>query len=323
MIAVGPTLLIFATNGVWQISGSQESSFRANDYVVSKVSTASITAPKSIVVVNGHPFWWDKSGIYTIQTDQIGNSQAISISVDTIQSVIQSIPDTNIKYIKGAYDDIRHEIHWIYRSVQGLTRLQNYQYDRIMIFNTVTASFSLHSLPNDVPMVSGLIFTSKANSDSLIGIPGASLIKYIITGSIGTSNVRAFSIAQLNDSTYTDWRTLHGNLYQFDSYCITGPRIRGNLLKKQQSNYIAVILDQEVPGGGSCFIQGLWDYASLSGRYTTKQQVYRANSDSNYSRRKVKMRGNGYSLQLKFSSEKGKPFALNGWASFDTGGNIP
>jgi len=323
LVPVGNGLLVFASNGVWKISGP-DGVFSANDYSVSKISNTGINAPNSVVVAEGIPFWWNTSGIYSMSFDgSSGKEQVSNISETTIQSLINGIPDDNLAFVKGIYNDIDKNIHWIYRSTPAETVFESYNYNKLLVLNLTGQSFSTSTIPVDGPSVCGLVFTAFSSRDPFINVDGASLVKYLTAGLIGTSNVMAMTVSQFNDSTYYDWVTYDGTGTDAESYFISGYRVRGELLRKYQSNYIAIIMEQEE--NASALFQGIWDYSNstASGRYTSTQQAFREDTTVDYSRAKLKVRGNGYSLQFKFTSEPGKPFTIVGWTTADTGVNVP
>jgi hypothetical protein len=185
-----------------------------------------------------------------------------------------------------------------------------------------TSSFSPQTVSNDTPKVAGLTFTTNANNDPLISEEGASLVKFVTIGLFGDDDTHAVTFSQFNRDTYLDWETYNLSGTSFSSSFITGYRVRGDLLRKFQSNYIVVITQQETDA--SCLIQGVWDYSNdpLLGNFTTSQQIFKANTERDYSRRKLKMRGNGYSLQFKFYSESGKPFTIIGWSVAESGNAV-
>lgn len=323
MLSVGTSLFVFATNGTWRISGPN-GVFAANDYSVDKISSASISAPDSVVLAEGLPFWWDKAGIYNIQFDQTSNqAQVLNVSEQTIQSLINAVPDENLEYVKGVYNNINKTIHWLYKSTPSTTNFDFYTYDKLIVLNLTSQSFSPQSISAETPKVAGLVFTSRSNNDPLIDQASASLVKFLTVGNFGNDNRRAFTISQFNSSEYFDWKSYNTTGTDFSSYFITGYRVRGELLKKFQSNYVVVISSQE--DDASCFIQGVWDYSNdpTYGRFTSTQQIFKNDTTRDYSRRKLKIRGNGYSLQFKFYSESGKPFTLVGWATSDSGNQVP
>jgi hypothetical protein len=141
-VAYGPFLFVFADNGVWQIGGSQGAGFRANDYSVSKLSGTPTLTSISFVLVDGAPFWWNRSGIQTLITDEQGSIRVKNICEGTIQSLYNEISDTSKQYAKGAYDPTTKLIQWIYNSGTPETVAEFFTYDRILTFNTVTGAFS-------------------------------------------------------------------------------------------------------------------------------------------------------------------------------------
>lgn len=323
MVPLGPSLLIFATNGIWSITGPN-GVFTANDYSVTKISSIGLTARNSVVVAEGLPIWWNTAGIYSLTQDQTSGRETVqNISETTIQTLINDIPDDNLKYVKGVYNNIDKNVHYIYRSVSASSIIEYYNYDKLLVLNIPSQSFSLSTISTSAPKVAGLIFTLFSAQDALVNVKGGSLVKYLTVGEIGTSGAVASTFSQFNDNTYYDWKTYDGVGIDAESYFISGYRIRGELLRKFQSNYIVIIMRTEEDA--SAFVQGIWDYANSTdtGRFTTRQQAYRNDTLYDYSRAKLKMRGNGYSLQLKFISEPGKPFSLIGWTTSDTGVNVP
>lgn len=323
MLALTTAVLIFASNGIWKISGP-DGVFQATDYYVQKISSASIASPFSCVVAEGVPFWWDQAGIYSIQYDPTSKQElVVNISADTIQSLVTSIPGDNLQYVKGAYNNINKTIHWLYRDIEATNLAESFNYNRLLVLSLSTMSFSPQSISINTPVVSGILFTSKSNRDPLLNEEGSSVMKFLTLGLFGSEGQDAITFSQFNQSNYVDWTTYGGGGTDYSSYFITGYRIRGDLLKKFQSDYVVVISEQEE--GASCLIQGVWDYSNSpdTGLFTSSQQIFKTNTTKDYSRRKLKMRGNGYSLQFKFRSVSNAPFTIIGWASSDTGTNIP
>lgn len=323
IVAVGFSLYVFATNGTWKISGSDKF-FAANDYSVTKVSSASIGAANSIVVAEGSPMWWDRAGIYQIAVDpSSGQEQVQNITEQTIQTLINSIPDDNLPYVKGVYNNIQKTVHWVYNTNAPTTVSERYTYNSLLVLNLLGQSFSPQTIPDNVTKVSGLVFTSKSNNDPLVNTKSASIVKFLTVGRFGIDERHAFTVSQYNNDAFLDWETYNGAGDDYSSYFITGYRVRGELLRKFQSNYVVVVTEQEENAG--CLIQGVWDYSNdpLYGRFTTSQQIFRSDTTKDYSRRKLKVRGNGYSLQFKFYSQLGKPFTLIGWSVSESASNVP
>jgi hypothetical protein len=119
--------------------------------------------------------------------------------------------------------------------------------------------------------------------------------------------------------TYLDWGTEN-----FESYFITGYRLRGQAIRKFQSNYVRVYTDNTVPSIFS--VRGIWDFAldGTRGRFTEVagiNQLITISDDTSYSvkTKRIKVRGHGLCMQLMFSSQEGEPFDIIGWSIWDTG----
>lgn len=128
------------------------------------------------------------------------------------------------------------------------------------------------------------------------------------------TSVVGITFAEERRSDYMEWRDILGSPEPFKSFFTTGYNVLGEGNKAFQSNYVTV---NYVPvPQGSAYIQGLWDYALTgnTGRWSSTQQIY-SNSDVRYSNRmrKLKVRGQGNALQMRVTSEDGKPFSINGW----------
>lgn len=323
LVPVSSTLLVFASNGIWAISGPN-GTFTANDYSVSQVSSVSLSSPNSVIVAEGIPLWFSKSGIYTMAFDSTSGRETVNnITETTIQSFFNTIPSANLYYVKGCYNSIDKNVHWLINMGSPSAPIENYQYDTLLVLNLTSQSFSVMVLPTDGPFAAGMIFPTQAAQDPLVNVIGASLVKYVTLGLIGSSGSWGVTFSQFNNETYLDWETFDSVGVDAESYFIQGYQIRGELMRRFQTNWLMIIMKQE--DNASCYVRGIWDYANTtdSGRYTTRQQAYRTDGTKDYSRAKMKMRGNGYSLQLEYQSETGKPFTIVGWTTADTGNNIP
>lgn len=341
MIVVANALLVIASNGVWAITGSEGLGFSATDYVVQKLSSVGSSSPLSFVDIEGLPMWWNADGIQALTVGETQNLQVVNRTHDTIKDFLQDIPAVNIKYVKGAYNPVTRKVQWLYRSDAATEVTDHYRYDSALLHDISTGAFYpwTFSEPSSGPVIIGITATegfgvSRASinvvdstgnnvidgSSNQVVITAASLegltasFRYV-TLIPGGSNGLTFS--QANDSSYYDWVTFDGGT-DYSSYVITGFKVHGEGSKFFQNNYITVFSLAE--GNSSLFLQAHWDYANSgdTSRWTTPQQCYPALSNYTYQRRRLKIRGKGLALQLKFFSEEGKPFNLAGWSSFET-----
>lgn len=340
----GQTLFVFAENGVWAISGTQTSPFSATDYTVSKVSSFGLYSPLSIVELGETPIWWNYEGIYALGKDQTGfESTVTKLSETTIQTFYDKIPNDSKVFAKGEFNDQANIVYWLYASEN---KNDPFDYDSVLAFDIQTNAFYPLTLSTGNHKITGLIATrglepsieEQPVTDTSLGavttttgetvtieVPvGASisekLFKFVTVRRY--DNLMTFS--DMISDTYLDFST-SGFPEEYDSYFITGYRIRGELMKKFQTNYLVVMTESLGGATEECYVQGIWDYrtSNVTGRFTNPQQVYQYFSNTTYQRRKLRIRGNGYSLQFKFYGTPGKPFIIIGWAGFETANATP
>lgn len=335
---IGQALYIFATNGVWSISGTDTTPFRATDYTVTKISSFPAISKTSIVDVGGIPLWWNYEGIFTLNKSEIGlTSEVTNLTQTTIQQFYDAIPQTSKLTAKGSFNDQSGLVYWLYNV---LPDEGTYKYTNILVFDALSTAFYPFTIPDTSREISGIVsvrdvgaaFTAdnviRSTLDNVVTGLGDQITVDIFVGMTARSKIfklltvngNAVSFAEISDTTYLDWGT-----EAYTHYFVTGYRIRGDLLKKFQTNYLTVITEDLGVGIGSCYVQGVWDYAfnNDSGRYSNPQQVYRNRLLRSYQRSRLKIRGTGFSLQFKFFGEAGKPFSITGWAGLETGNNLP
>jgi hypothetical protein len=169
LFPVGGALLVFASNGLWQISG--DGGFKANEYSIKKVSEHPALGPMSFVQAEGTLFWWNTNGIYTLQPNQVTNDfSAVSVTDETIKTFLKAIPAENIRYVKGAYDPSQMVIQWLFRSTAASTMADHFRYDRILNLR-LSAEGAFYpwkiSTPDEAfaaPFVSGILVTEGMGS---------------------------------------------------------------------------------------------------------------------------------------------------------------
>lgn len=300
------SLIIIANNGVWLISGSAGAGFAANDYSVRKLSSIGSSAPMSVVDYKGLPIWWSEDGISTIQFDPNYNSFAVISATDqTIKSFVLGIPGQNRQFVKGVFDVDTEAVYWIYNDDVALTSDRYYVYNAALLLNGLSKAFypwTVSESGTALPRVRGISYLQEGQRTIT---PAVKLTTTQLTG---------LTYSDVRDEDYVDWSS--AALTDYTSYFITGYRPDGQGNKFFQSNYIHVFMEEEA--GSSCLMQGLWDFYTdaSSGKWSTSQEIYNSTTSNQAIRmRKLKVRGKGRALQLRFESTPGAPFSIVGWAN--------
>lgn len=303
-------LFVFATNGVWVISGASGAGFKATDYVVRRLSNIGTVARNSFIDFKGTPMWWAEDGIYVTKFDPQFESYTVeNITLKTIKSFILDIPMANRAYVKGAYDPINDYAYWLYNDEANPS--QNYDYTNVLVMNGVTNAFFPWTISTSATnAIRGLLYVK----DPDLSTEGR--IKFhAVSAYSGSSESTTF--AEFSATSYRDWPNQENSDYT--SYFITGYAMHGATQRFTQSNYVFVFM--EILANSSAFVQGIYDFGNNrnSGRWSSSQQAYDSTTSyKDYSVRRLKVRGKGRSYQLRFASEDGKPFSIVGWSVFET-----
>lgn len=345
IMVVGGELMIFASNGIWTLGGSTGTGFSATDFTIKKVSSVPCIGPYTFIDAGGSPIWWNYDGIYTISVNAaVGQIQVSSLIDKKIRKFFnEKIPNFAKKFAQGAFNPITKEIMWVYSTNTG----QAYSYDSALCMNIATGAFYPHQWDTSTVTVHGLMAvkgavledTTVAIRDALGNdIPGVEVkssavvglsntFKFLCSSNSSFTPYGLFTFADMNDELYRDWATPLGpaGAKDYTSYFVSGYKVHGDAMRKHQSNYVQVYADTFEDDLTQCYIQGIWDYYQSSDktRWTSPQLLAFTNVDKDYDTKRVKIRGNGKSLQLKFEAFPGEPMELIGWALFESVNSTP
>lgn len=342
-------LYVFADNGVWVISGP-ENRFTATSYYVSKVSNVGMYSAGSFVAAEGVPFWWSKYGIHTFAYDETsGFPMEQNLSIATIQSFWNDI-DTNAKdKVTAAYDRVNKQIFWMYPE-NGETVLN--KRTRILILDIQLQAFYPWKIADNASYPMALYFFDAYGSEqfndvitdnSLVDITDNALNDVYVVGfnrisgsqtqlGVLTFSVNALTVSSFSSKRFVDWGT-----EDYDAYVECGYDFAGDLLLKKNSPYVVVLCRSTEEGFGPApvyttinpsglFMEVYWDFKDYP---SSRQQVYRikpspvintTNLTDNGQTKSVvtsrmKVRGHGRSMRLKFIAESGKNFILLGYST--------
>jgi len=359
LLPVGAGIIVFATNGVWFISGTQ-AGFTALDISVSKISPIGTESPNSIVEVNGQIYWWSRIGIMALSQKSgmfgpiDGAFDNLNITEQTIQTFYNDISDEAKRYVKAVYDPQTNVIQWLYKSDQVT---QTYAYDKVLTLDLTLQAFYPWSVSygSHLPFIAGVI-----TSPILAGYDGPlntsikkTSIKYLCWN-IDTPLYR-INFAQSKSLDFIDWQTwtegrgLPDETYM--SFVETGYELMEDAMRKKQTPFIFTYFrrteedyiedgeDWSANRQSSCLFQVKWGWASspVSNKYSTKREAYRIvrqpffdEDDTTFDTgfpvvvTKHKVRGSGKAIQFRFESDAARrDFDLLGWATNITGNTKP
>jgi hypothetical protein len=343
LVPTGSGILVFGTNGIWYISGTQ-AGFTATDISVSKVNPIGTDSPDSIVEAEGQIFWWSRVGIIGMSQKSgmfgpiEGSFERTNVSEQTIQSFYtHDIPEASKRYAKGVYDPATNAIQWLFRS--GTTP-SSYMYDRVLTFDMTLGAFYPWTVSTAGPYISDIFITLTLNELTDQESIRSTFIKYLCAVPVGTNY--KFTFGYFKSSQFADWYTYDGVGTAYTSFVETGYELLEDAMRKKQAphvfcyfrrteeNYVEDGSDYTVDKPSSCYFQVKWDWAntSNSNKWSSKIQVYRHRRQPQFSDddltfdtgfpivvSKNKVRGSGKAIQFRFESDEiGKDFDLLGWS---------
>lgn len=346
LIPAGNGILVFATNGIWNITGTS-AGFTATDISVSKVSPIGTDSPNSIIQAEGEFYWWSRVGIMGM-SQKVGVFGPIEgsfdrtlISESTIQTLYNDIPFANKAYVSGVYDAANNLVVWLYSSDTS----RPYRYDRVLNLDLTLKAFYPYQISStsSTPWIVGGLATPKLNdiSISFDVWPKNSFIKYMSVNPVGSNYNIAFN--SFRDSTYQDWGT-----ETYLSFIETGYELLQDAMREKQTPFITTFFkrtedmfeltvdgDYTMNHQSSCYLMAKWDWSNspVSNKWSNKRQVYKYDRmpvvdesnlavDNGYAiiTATEKVRGNGRSIQFRFEcDEANRDFHILGWAVQFTG----
>ena len=331
MLEMESALILFCQNGIWAILPTTAGGFRADGYIVRKISDVECIGPQAVAKIESTATFCSPRGIYVLVPDaNSGQLNATSISEATIQTLWNSIPDARKREVQICYDDSKKRIYYLYGdSSVGAKRT----YNRAVVFDArLSAFYKLtfpHSSIDSEWKIRGILATG-------LGDATDSYKKIKFLGTKDSSGI-LMDIYDFEQEDYTDF-----DGEEQDAYIVTGYDNLGDFARHRQAPVCHVYLHKTETGyeealdgaltpvgESSCWMQARWDWSDHlnSGKFGTEQQVYRhvryyqpsGSSDGFDSGLPVvvtrnKLRGRGRCLHLRFRADEGKDCYLLGWA---------
>lgn len=348
---IGASLLVFAENGVWAVAGV-DNVFRATEYAITRISDTGLTNETSFVVADGLPVWWSKTGIYAIQQgESLSVPTAQNLSLSTIQTFWNSIPNEKKAQIHVEYDKVNQRVMWFYPDAEETI---DYKYNNILVMDLALQAFypwkiadqdsntsyvigtsyyaGLGSTSTETQVVNGAD-TVVNGADNVIAtlyrdyLQGDSEIKVLVrdgaTGKMTFATFRGDSYLDWGDADYKSFAEAGYDFMGDMTTFKTAPYIT-TYMRVTEDGYTASGVGYEFINPSSCLMSVSWN---LSKTNSTPREIYKLKdvpvvdpadlSSINYPSdtvvTKSKVRGRGRSMKLRFESATGKDFHLVGY----------
>lgn len=324
MVIVGSNLIVFADNGVWQVSG-ETGSFTATDFSIRRLLSDKISARDSIVNAEGTLFFWSDSGIYMLSPDEIsGYLTPKNLSTGRIQNEFNTITKKHLTVgVQGIYNPTSKIISWCYTNDPDSSS----RFNRILNLDLSLQAFYKYTIGDtEKYLLGGNVCFETTDPDKKVQL-------FCISGDVG---------AEFSWHTFTNKGFFDFDSEYYTSFVETGHETLGDTIRDKQATFIECYFKRtedgyEDDGSGnlihtnpsSCKLTAKWEWSDStnSGRQHGPFQVYRFrrnyipsgvgdNFDYGFEvvQTSTKIRGKGKSLRLRFESEQGKDFHLLGWS---------
>ena len=290
------SLLIFADNGIWSISGGNYEYFAATSYSVSKLTEVGVVSKKSIEEIEDTWVYAANRGIYIISSE----NRVQNITEESIHTRYRKIPQANKKQIDIVYNPFDKTLHVLH----GLNGEDCWRYCTELIINHRIKAWYEYKFKHS--FLTHALHTGNDSSD---------VYDFMYLAEIGDSTNNSYF---MDNCDYEDWSGTD-LVEDAPAYMKTGAELLGELSVDKEIHDMYVFMKAEPEAG--CIFRGRWDWAcgDCSSDYTTEQQVFNgpATCDGGYAnavaRSDIKVRGHGRAFEIEFSSEPKKPVTLYGW----------
>lgn len=346
----GAVLYVFADNGVWSISGVDDV-FRANSYSVAKISEDGLSKQGSFVSANGRPYWWSDVGIHTL-TVQDSVVVSANISEGTIQTYWQNISNNQKKYVEVVHDVTYNKVIWMWPD-EGETKEKKFNnflvFDESL---QAFYPWRINDSSSNVYYVCGAAFWSGTGEEALTDTVSTSADDPVVTSTgdavvisydgevqyptvvkflVRSSDSRRVTFAEMKSISFLDWGDT-----DYTSYAEAAYNFMGDLSRAKNAPHITTYMKitetgYTLSGDGlsyiptrpsSLFLSAYWDFKSSPSSST--QQVYRLKPvpvvgslvwdyPKTVTTSRLKVRGRGKVIKLRWESETGKDFHLLGY----------
>lgn len=338
MVPVKNALMLFCTNGVWTVQGSEGVGFTATDFSIERISDEACLPNDSYINVATFPVWWTNEGIFTLQSSNVGTIASASLTDATIQTIIDGIPTSCKREVKASYNSLTKEIYWLYSEDANNPSV----YSKVLVLNVKTQAFYFHSVPQveGIRIVDIISIPSPAYSISLEDVVNSSLSPVLNTALetvestqftpysgtlkqtfrfVVTYDTDKLGFALFSNPNFKDWEDLTVDGIDYVSFFTTGYRVRGEGNRRHTAPLMHLFYKSTA--NASCYMTPIWDYGNSfdSNRFGTSQQTMKPHdSRFDYGVRRLRIRGSGKAVQFKFESDSNKPFNILGWAVVDS-----
>lgn len=302
LIPFSNSMVVLATNGVWEI-GSGEEGFKPATLRVRKLSSSGAMSKTCGVLAETAVVYLAKGGIFAVQADPtLGTLSAANISENTIQTFYrQNIPDAAKLLARAVYDDYNRLVYWLYPD----NDISDSYYNAALVLDTRLSAFYPLSfeITEDSPKMMDMFmsppvgvstFQEEVTVDGVVvTVDDVAVYTVESQGSTGFSDVLFMCLdtttgellqAAMIDRDKADWGT-----EQYSAYAETGDDIVEDPSRMKDvasmTAWFTITEDEVVDIGGGhvdfahkskCRFRAKWEWTdtATANRWSTQDNIY-------------------------------------------------
>ena len=307
MVNLGAHLIVFATNGVWSISGGSEYGFTATNYKVNRITSFGALSRSSIVDDGSSALYWSVDGIYVIGKNQVGDFSATNLTEQTIQTLYEAIPSTSRAKAIGVFDSSGKTVRWLYYT--GTPFTSDYQAKELILdtslkafypftlFNTTSNNVIAASPFPATPFSAAIVPETVMVGTDIVLSSTDTVVMDVVSRNSATLSTRylcvvidggvvKISFGYYNNPRWLDWESVDNEGADAFGYFTTGAITAGDSSAVKQVPYLTLHFRRTESGvdadlipnnqSGALF-RTQWDFANSanSKKWSSEQQGYR------------------------------------------------
>lgn len=259
-------IVVFAANGVWQITGS-DGKFSATNLAVTKITDVGCIGAETVVVADDIMLYWSDAGIIALQPDQIsGQLNDANLSKNTIQIGYLLIGGLQRMFGRGTFISEEKKVVWLYSTDTAFDGITNrFKYNGVLVFDTQLGAFYKYLIQDTaqtVPYVAGIVptvpFTTGTITENVTvggvtvtvsavdvtvsseGATGVDITswKLLTTIDSDTASKVDFTMGEFYSRSFKDWFKKDGIGIEPAAFLETGYELAGNAMVDKQPVYV-------------------------------------------------------------------------------------
>jgi hypothetical protein len=353
LYAYQSSLFVFAENGVWAITGVDGVFSASSYGINRVSSVGILNPESFVEAEGIPFWWsrFGIHTLQTDPTSGQGKEQNLTIS--TIQSRWDSITTEQKSKVTAIYDSISKKIYWSYPNAGETVASKLNNFLILDLALQAFVPWTILDQTSSTDSVVGLAFYSGFGADFNVDVrSGTDGVDDVLAGTddvVSTSTsgfttgdpalvllIRKGSDSKITMGSFSSTAFLDWGDTNYTSYAETGYDFVGDLITKKNAPYIAIytrLTEEGFNYTGSAYesirpssllVSAAWDFNDT---FSATQQAYRLKYPvvvnphdltsfpypEDVITTRLKIRGHGRSVRLKYSSEQGKDFILLGW----------